>query len=71
VLGYISVNKEVIVKKSEYDLQKQRIEKRANRLLGKLAYDYAMANSTVKVGDIVTDHLGSIMVEDIQANLDK
>lgn len=53
----------------EYQTRKRNIEKEASRLLGKLASEYAMANSTVKVGDIVADHIGSIQVETINVTM--
>lgn len=30
--------------------------------------EYCFANNTVKIGDIFTDHIGSIVVEDIKAS---
>jgi hypothetical protein len=34
-----------------------------------LAKEYADSNNTVKIGDIVKDHIGSVRVEEIKYNL--
>ena len=56
------MNFEIYIKKMA-DLDKEvNIKKR------KLKMKYALSHSTVKIGDMITDHLGSIIVESILLN---
>ena len=49
----------------EYKLLKQEYAEQALKKERRLAYIFATSNNTVKVGDIITDHIGSIKVEKI------
>ena len=50
---------------TEYLNLRQAIRERAKSEEKELARKYAYANNKIKVGDIVTDHIGSIKVEKI------
>lgn len=43
-----------------------KIDKEARDKKFRLNKEYALANSHVKIGDIVTDHIGSVCVESIR-----
>lgn len=45
----------------------QEVEKEKDEKIILLVREFAFANNTVKVGDIVTDHIGSIIVESINS----
>lgn len=51
--------------KEELDQKLRSIELEAVNAKNKAVHDYCMAHNTVKVGDIFTDHIGSIRVERI------
>ena len=51
---------------NEYKNLRQAIRERAKTEEMELAREYAYSNNTVKIGDIITDHIGSIKVEKIQ-----
>lgn len=52
--------------KDEYMEKKRAVAKKRRREDLTLAKEYAFSNSTVKVGDIVTDHMGKVKVENIK-----
>ena len=49
----------------EYKLRKKKLEEQYNVDLRWLNREYALSNNKYQVGDIVTDHIGSIKVESI------
>jgi hypothetical protein len=49
----------------EYKSKKDKINKEHNEKLLFLAKQYAFINNPYKVGDIITDHIGSIKIEQI------
>jgi len=53
----------------EYKNKKSVIEHDYNKRLRALAMDYASSNSSVIVGDIVTDHIGSVLVDNIKFSM--
>jgi hypothetical protein len=53
----------------EYKLKLNDIEKRFEEDKRILARDYAYSNNPNKIGDIVTDHIGSIKIERIKYTL--
>ena len=50
----------------EYKNKLAVIEHDYNKRKGALDRDYAFSNSSVIAGDIVTDHIGSILVESVK-----
>lgn len=54
----------------EYKEKLQEIKNEAIKKEQILAVEYAKANNPYKVGDIVTDHVGSIQVERITYTMD-
>jgi hypothetical protein len=53
----------------EYENKKSVIEHDYNRRLKALAMDYAFSNSSVIAGDIVTDHIGSVLVDHVKFSM--
>lgn len=51
--------------KEEYDLKIKAIQDKADEDKKRLAKDYALSLATVKVGEVATDHIGSVRVEKI------
>jgi hypothetical protein len=51
----------------EYKKEYQRLEDLHTQSLKELALNYAKENNPYKVGDIFTDHMGSIIIETIKA----
>jgi hypothetical protein len=49
--------------KEEYKSKKDKINKEHNEKLLFLAKQYAFINNPYKVGDIITDHIGSIKIK--------
>ena len=49
----------------EYRNKVEEIENENRKDLERFAMEYAMSHNKVKVGDIITDHMGSICVEKI------
>jgi len=49
----------------EYESRKNELHKEFSRRKSELDKEYALSNDTVKIGDTVTDHIGSIVVESI------
>lgn len=56
--------------KEELKIAIDAIKKEANEKTKAVLIEYAKSNSTVKIGDIVTDHIGSIRVEKIGTHQD-
>jgi len=54
------------VTKEEYTEKLTGLHEKHRQENLKLDRDYALANNTVQVGDIITDHIGSIRVEQIK-----
>jgi len=52
--------------KEEYKIEMNQIEKRFDAEKKELYKRYAFANNPYKVGDIITDHIGSIQIQKIQ-----
>jgi hypothetical protein len=52
--------------KSEYDIKRRQLTEDFEAAKNALAKEFALSNNTVKAGDIVTDHIGSIRVEKIK-----
>jgi hypothetical protein len=52
----------------EYREKKRNIEMQCNRDKTNLASEYALSNNPHKVGDIFTDHIGSIRIDKIMAS---
>lgn len=50
---------------TEYAASVLEIKNEAKNKLNALAKEYAISNSSVKVGDVVQDHIGSVSVEKI------
>ena len=50
----------------EYKNRKSVIDHDYNKSLRALDREFAFSNSVVRVGDIVTDHIGSVIVSDIK-----
>jgi hypothetical protein len=49
----------------EYISRKNILIKEHDKKMKELNKEYALSNNTVKIGDIVTDHIGSVKVEKI------
>lgn len=47
----------------EYKDLKQQLRDQCGKAERNLAYEYAQSHNSVKVGDFVTDHIGTIKVE--------
>lgn len=56
------------MKTEEYAAQLEAINSEAEAKRKALAVECAMSNNTVKVGDIIDDHIGRIQVEKISAS---
>lgn len=54
--------------KEEYIERKNKLEEDYQKAYKKLAYEYAIANSPYKVGDIVTDFVGSLKIEKVKVS---
>jgi hypothetical protein len=52
--------------KEEFEERKKEILKKANKERNDLIKQYCDANNPYKVGDIFTDHIGSIKIEKIK-----
>ncbi len=50
----------------EYNNERNRIDNEAWHLKRILNREYALSHNNVKIGDIVTDHLGSVQIESIR-----
>lgn len=50
----------------QYGKELLEIRRRAAAEVAELNRRYAMANNNVAVGDIVTDHIGCVLVEEVQ-----
>jgi hypothetical protein len=55
--------------KEEYDKKLESIAKRYNTEINQLKKEYALTNNTVKLGDVITDHMGSIKVDNISITM--
>ena len=55
----------------EYKSKLNEINKDYELKLKSLDKDYAFSNNPFKIGDIVTDHIGSIKIEEIKAYLSR
>jgi hypothetical protein len=55
----------------EYKSKLNDINKDYELKLKSLDKDYAFSNNPFKIGDIVTDHIGSIKIEEIKAYLSR
>jgi len=66
-MTYEEYERQVNETKHEFDKIEQKYWKR----LRQLAYDYAMSNNTVNIGDHITDHVGTIEVDKINAGLNQ
>jgi hypothetical protein len=53
----------------EYQLKLNQINKDYELKLKSLAKECALSNNPYKIGDVVTDHMGSIKIEQIQFTL--
>ena len=53
----------------DYKNKKSVIEHDYNKRLKALAMDFAFSNSSVIAGDIVTDHIGSVLVDHIKFSM--
>lgn len=53
----------------EYQNRLSELEKRYQQDQRKLIAEYAFANNPYKVGDLFTDHVGTIRIEKIQATV--
>ena len=53
--------------KDEYTRRYDEIQKAKHAEIDRLAYEYAVSNNPVKIGDIATDHSQTIEVQTIQA----
>lgn len=51
--------------REEFEARRKLIKKQCNEDIKKLANEYAIEHNPVNIGDIVTDHMGSIKVERI------
>jgi hypothetical protein len=49
--------------REEYERSLKKLKSQYDEQLTQLHKQYALANNTVKIGDIVKDHMGSIQVE--------
>lgn len=49
----------------EFNNKKNDLVREHNEKLIKLQSEYAFSNSTVKIGDMVTDYIGTVKVENI------
>jgi len=49
----------------EYKEKLKQLEEAYQKEKKQLAVKYAMSNNTVKIGDVITDHIGSIIVDKI------
>ena len=47
----------------EYRSLKQQLRDQCEKAERNLAFEYAQSNNSVKVGDFVTDHIGTVKVE--------
>lgn len=52
----------------EYKEKVQLIHEEKERAIGKLNIEFAKANNPYKVGDKVTDHIGTILIEKISVS---
>jgi hypothetical protein len=52
--------------REEYDLKRKKLTEDFEAAKSALAREYAFANNSIKSGDIVTDHIGSILIEEIK-----
>ena len=50
----------------DYNAKLSSIDEKAKLAKREAALEYALANNTVRIGDIVKDHLGAIKVEEIK-----
>lgn len=50
----------------EYRSKVDDLKKEHEKALKELAFEFAVSNSTVNVGDIVEDHIGKVLVESIR-----
>lgn len=55
--------------KEEYQLKYKEITQQEDERKKSLAKDYANSNNPYKIGDIITDHVGSIKIEEIKYSL--
>jgi hypothetical protein len=55
--------------KDEYKSKFDEINNDCQLKLKSLAKEYAISNNPYKIGDVVTDHMGSIKIEQIQFTL--
>ena len=53
------------MKIEEFNSKKKALLEKHDEEMFKLKRDYALSNSTVKIGDMVTDHMGTIKVEKV------
>lgn len=53
----------------EYKTKLNDIIKAQEKKRHELYYEYAMANNNVKAADIVTDHIGSVLVDKITVHM--
>ncbi len=51
---------------TDYLSKKAEIKRRHGKELSNLAMEFVTKNTTTKIGDIVTDHIGSVKVERIE-----
>ena len=60
------------MKIEEYHEKKKEIENRAQKEIKRLVCEYALSedNNSIQVGDMVTDHIGTIKVTSIKVYLD-
>jgi hypothetical protein len=56
----------MIVDKEEFHTEIARLKAEHEKAIKSLRHKYAMENSTIKVGDTVKDHIGSVVVESIK-----
>ena len=54
----------------EYKLELDRIDREYNSRKNNLYTEYALSNNPYKVGDIISDHIGSVKVESVSVYLD-
>lgn len=62
--GFDSGKKVITIE--DYDLRLKEINERFEKEKQELAKEYAFSNSSYKLGDIITDNVGSIKIERIQ-----
>lgn len=59
------VKKEAKMTYDEYKKELKELEETYQKKKKQLAFKYAMSNNSVKRGDIVTDHIGDVIVDKI------